>query len=69
MRHVLRAFALYISIVKPLDETRKLQLTGGHDRARVLPGAFISEGKCKHPDGGSGGLDGVGAEYRAHRGL
>ena len=66
MRHVLRAFVLHVSIVKPLDETRKLQLTGDMTELEFSLGAFISEGKGKRS---GGGLDAAGAEYRALRAL
>jgi hypothetical protein len=71
VRHVLRAFVLHVSIVKPLDETRKLQLTSDMTELEFSLGAFISEGKGKRSGsgGGSGGLDTAGAEYRALRAL
>ncbi|KAI0301063.1 hypothetical protein B0F90DRAFT_1721396 [Multifurca ochricompacta] len=66
VRHVLRAFVLHVSIVKPLDETRKLRLTGDMTELEFSLGAFISEGKSRHS---SGGLDAIGSEYRALRAL
>ncbi|KAI0250167.1 Golgi transport complex subunit 5-domain-containing protein [Lactifluus subvellereus] len=66
VRHVLRAFVLHVSIVKPLDETRKLQLTGDMTELEFALGAFVSEGKSKR---GGGGLDAAGSEYRALRAL
>lgn len=65
VRHVLRAFVLHVSIVKPLDEARKLQLTGDMTELEFSLGTFVSEGKGKR----SGGLDAAGAEYRALRAL
>ncbi|KAH9018023.1 Golgi transport complex subunit 5-domain-containing protein [Lactarius pseudohatsudake] len=65
VRHVLRAFVLHVSIVKPLDEARKLQLTGDMTELEFSLGTFVSEGKSKR----SGGLDAAGAEYRALRAL
>jgi len=62
---VLRAFVLHVSIVKPLDEARKLQLTGDMTELEFSLGTFVSEGKGKR----SGGLDAAGAEYRALRAL
>ncbi|KAI0250164.1 hypothetical protein BJV78DRAFT_1362419 [Lactifluus subvellereus] len=66
VRHVLRAFVLHVSIVKPLDETRKLQLTGDMTELEFALGTFVSEGKSKR---GGGGLDAAGSEYRALRAL
>ena len=66
VRHVLRAFVLHVSIVKPLDETRKLQLTGDMTELEFALGAFVSEGKSNRS---SGGLDAAGSEYRALRAL
>jgi hypothetical protein len=66
VRYVLRAFVLHVSIVKPLDETCKLQLTGDMTELEFSLGAFVSEGKGKR---GGGGLDAAGAEYRALRAL
>jgi len=66
VRHVLRTFVLHVSIVKPLDETRKLQLTSDMTELEFSLGAFVSEGKGKR---GGGGLDAAGAEYRALRAL
>ncbi|KAI0250159.1 hypothetical protein BJV78DRAFT_1362418 [Lactifluus subvellereus] len=60
VRHVLRTFVLHVSIVKPLDETRKLQLTGDMTELE------FALGKRKH---GGGGLDAAGSEYRALRAL
>jgi len=57
---------LHVSIVKPLDETRKLQLTGDMTELEFTLGTFVSEGKSKR---GGGGLDAAGAEYRALRAL
>ncbi|KAI0279355.1 Golgi transport complex subunit 5-domain-containing protein [Russula aff. rugulosa BPL654] len=71
-RHVLRAFVLHASIVKPLDETTKLQLTRDMTDIEFSLGAFMSQGKGKRGgggSGGSGGLDGAGSEYRALRAL
>lgn len=69
VRHVLRAFVLHVSIVKPLDEARKLQLTGDMTELEFSLGSFVSEGKAKRPGSGNGGLDAAGAEYRALRAL
>jgi conserved oligomeric Golgi complex subunit 5 len=66
VRYVLRAFVLHASIVKPLDETTKLQLTRDMTELEFSLGAFMSEGKGKR---GGGGLDGAGSEYRALRAL
>ena len=65
---------LHASIVKPLDETTKLQLTRDMTEIEFSLGAFMSEGKGKRGGGGggsgvSGGLDGAGSEYRALRAL
>lgn len=68
MRYVLRAFVIHASIVKPLDETTKLQLTRDMTELEFSLGAFMSEGKGKR-GGGGGGLDGAGSEYRALRAL
>ena len=68
MRHVLRAFVLHASIVKPLDETIKLQLTRDMTEFEFSLGAFMSERKGKRGSG-SGGLDAAGSEYRALRAL
>ena len=57
---------LHVSIVKPLDETRKLQLTGDMTELEFTLGTFLSEGKTKR---GVGGLDAAGSEYRALRAL
>ena len=69
--YVLRAFVLHASIVKPLDETTKLQLTRDMTELEFSLGAFMSEGKGKRGGGGGGGggLDGAGSEYRALRAL
>ena len=71
MRHVLRAFVLHVSIVKSLDETRKLQLTGDMAEVEFSLGSFLSAAKGKRPGGGGGGegLNAAGAEYRALRAL
>lgn len=69
VRHVLRAFVLHVSIVKPLDEMRKLQLTGDMTELEFSLGSFVSEGKGKRPGASGGGLDAAGAEYRALRAL
>lgn len=66
VRYVLRAFVIHASIVKPLDETTKLQLTRDMTELEFSLGAFVSEGKGKR---GGGGLDGAGSEYRALRAL
>jgi hypothetical protein len=65
---------IHVSIVKPLDETTKLQLTRDMTELEFSLGAFMSEGKGKRGaggggGGGSGGLDGAGSEYRALRAL
>lgn len=67
VRYVLRAFVIHASIVKPLDETAKLQLTRDMTELEFSLGAFMSEGKGKR--GAGGGLDGAGSEYRALRAL
>ena len=69
VRYVLRAFVLHVSIVKPLDETRKLQLTGDMTELEFSLGSFVFEGKGKRPGASGGGLDAAGAEYRALRAL
>ncbi|KAN0116391.1 Golgi transport complex subunit 5 domain containing protein [Russula decolorans] len=71
VRYVLRAFVLHASLVKPLDETTKLQLTRDMTEFEFSLGAFMSERKDKRGGGGggSGGLDGAGSEYRALRAL
>jgi hypothetical protein len=69
VRHVLRTFVLHVSIVKPLDEMRKLQLTGDMTELEFSLGSFVSEGKGKRPGASGGGLDAAGAEYRALRAL
>lgn len=69
VRYVLRAFVLHASLVKPLDETTKLQLTRDMTEIEFSLGAFMSDGKGKRGGGGSGGLDGAGSEYRALRAL
>jgi len=69
VRHVLRAFVLHVSIVKPLDEARKLQLTGDMTELEFSLGSFVSAGKGKRPGAGGEGLDAAGAEYRALRAL
>ena len=71
MKYVLRAFVLHASLVKPLDETTKLQLTRDMTEFEFSLGAFMSERKDKRGGGGggSGGLDGAGSEYRALRAL
>lgn len=63
---------LHASIVKPLDETTKLQLTRDMTEIEFSLGAFMSDGKGKRGgggSGGSGGLDGAGSKYRALRAL
>jgi hypothetical protein len=55
---------LHASIVKPLDETTKLQLTRDMTEIEFSLGAFMSDGKGKR-----GELDGAGSEYRALRAL
>ena len=63
---------LHVSIVKPLDEPCKLQLTGDVTELEFSLGAFVSEGKSKGKRGGggsSGGLDAAGSEYRALRAM
>jgi conserved oligomeric Golgi complex subunit 5 len=62
---------LHASLVKPLDETTKLQLTRDMTEFEFSLGAFMSERKDKRGGGGggSGGLDGAGSEYRALRAL
>jgi hypothetical protein len=62
---------LHASIVKPLDESTKLQLTRDMTDIEFSLGAFMSEGKGKRGGGvgGSSGLDGAGSEYRALRAL
>jgi conserved oligomeric Golgi complex subunit 5 len=57
---------LHVSIVKPLDETRKLQLTGDMTELEFTLGTFLSDGNTKR---GSGGLDAAGSEYRVLRAL
>jgi len=69
VRHILRAFVIHASIVKPLDETTKLQLTRDMTELEFSLGAFMSESKGKRGSGGSGGLDSAGSEYRALRAL
>jgi conserved oligomeric Golgi complex subunit 5 len=72
VRHILRAFVLHVSIVKPLDEPCKLQLTGDMTELEFFLGAFVSEGKSKGKRGvgaSIGGLDAAGAEYRALRAM
>ena len=68
VRYILRAFVLHASIVKPLDEACKLQLTSDMTELEFSLGAFVSEGKAKR-GGGGGGLDAAGSEYRALRAL
>jgi len=72
VRYILKAFVLHASIVKPLDETCKLQLTNDMTELEFSLGAFVSEGKGKRGRGGSGsglGLDAAGPAYRALRAL
>ncbi|KAH9961505.1 Golgi transport complex subunit 5-domain-containing protein [Russula dissimulans] len=72
VRYILRAFVLHVSIVKPLDEPCKLQLTGDMTELEFSLGAFVSEGKARSKRGGggsSGGLDAAGSEYRALRAM
>jgi len=54
---VLGTFVLHVSIVKPLDETRKLQLTSDMTELEFSLSAFVSEGKGKP---GGGGFDAAG---------
>ncbi|KAI0267074.1 Golgi transport complex subunit 5-domain-containing protein [Gloeopeniophorella convolvens] len=63
VRHVLRTFVLHVSIVKPLDEARSLQLTGDMTELEFSLGSFLAEGKGKR--GGGGGLDAAGADATA----
>jgi conserved oligomeric Golgi complex subunit 5 len=60
---------LHASIVKPLDEACKLQLTSDMTELEFSLGAFMSEGKGKRGGNGGGGLDAAGPEYRALRAL
>jgi conserved oligomeric Golgi complex subunit 5 len=71
VRHVLRVFVLHVSIVKPLDETRKLRLTGDMTELEFALGAFLSEGGGGKSKRGSSGFDAAaaGSEYRALRAL
>jgi conserved oligomeric Golgi complex subunit 5 len=71
VKHILRAFVLHASIVKPLDESSKLQFTSDMTELEFSLGAFMSEGKGKRGGSGGGGLglDAAGPEYRALRAL
>jgi conserved oligomeric Golgi complex subunit 5 len=71
VKHILKTFVLHASIVKPLDEACKLQLTSDMTELEFSLGAFMSEGKGKRGGSGGGGLGlaAAGPEYRALRAL
>ncbi|KAI0062836.1 hypothetical protein BV25DRAFT_1824872 [Artomyces pyxidatus] len=66
VRHVLKTFVLHVSIVKPLDESRKLHLTSDMTELEFALSAFLIE----NPQSKRGGnLDTVGEDYRALRAM
>ncbi|KAH8093869.1 Golgi transport complex subunit 5-domain-containing protein [Cristinia sonorae] len=66
VKHVIRTFVLHASIVKPLGETGKLQLTSDMTELEFALSAFMTDkGQTKR----GGNWDEVGDDYRALRAM
>ncbi|KAI0044340.1 hypothetical protein FA95DRAFT_1497209 [Auriscalpium vulgare] len=66
VQHVLKTFVLHVSIVKPLDESRKLHLTSDMTELEFALSAFLVQNSQSKR---GGNLDAVGEDYRALRAM
>lgn len=66
MKHVMKTFVLHVSIVKPLKESGKLQLTSDMTELEFALSAFMTD----NPQSKRGAsLEIIGDEYRALRAM
>lgn len=68
-RHTLRTFVLHISIVKPLGETGKLQLTSDMTELEFALSSLLAEGVAQGSTKQRWKLDVLGADYKALRAM
>lgn len=68
-RHTLRTFVLHVSIVKPLGESGKLQLTNDMTELELSLTSLLSEGVAQGNSKQQWKLDVLGLDYRALRAL
>jgi conserved oligomeric Golgi complex subunit 5 len=68
-RHTLRTFVLHVSIVKPLGESGKLQLTNDMTELELSLTSLLSEGVAQGNSKQKWKLDVLGLDYRALRAL
>jgi conserved oligomeric Golgi complex subunit 5 len=68
-RHTLRTFVLHISIVKPLGESGKLQLTTDMTELEFALSTLLAEGVAQGNTKQRWKLDVLGADYRALRAM
>lgn len=66
IKFVLTTFVLHVSIVKPLGETGKLQLTSDMTELEFGLSAFLVE---RTQDKRGGNLDALGADYKTLRAM
>ena len=68
-RHTLRTFVLHISIVKPLGESGKLQLTSDMTELEFALSSLLAEGVAQGNTKQRWKLDVLGVDYKALRAM
>jgi len=68
-RHTLQTFVLHISIVKPLGESGKLQLTTDMTELEFALNTLLAEGVAQGSTKQRWKLDVLGADYKALRAM
>jgi hypothetical protein len=66
VKYVIKTFLLHASIVKPLRESGKLQLTSDMTEVEFALNAFTVDASQSHR---VGGLESIGSEYKALRAM